>query len=110
MHLKKIGLDLSADSFLSLETIPPLLLTPGAARALAVKICRLVRTSNQPLDQVLLSSRREYPNPVSPDVMQFQIHLAVTEASTSNLFPRFSVQQRNQRCTELPPIARLVGI
>jgi hypothetical protein len=87
MLLKKRGIALPADSFTSLEAFTPLLLTPGAAEALAVKIYRKVRTSNQPLDQVLLSSLREYQNPVPPDVMQSQIRLAVGEASDLDFVP-----------------------
>ncbi|MGB7847567.1 MAG: ATP-binding protein [Candidatus Acidiferrum sp.] len=87
MLLRKRGMNLPADTFLSLEQILPLLLTPGAAEALAVKIYRLVRTSGQPLEHVLPSSLREYQNPVSPDVMQFQIGLAVTEASDLEFVP-----------------------
>jgi hypothetical protein len=87
MLLKKRGIALPADSFLSLEPILPLLLTPGAAEALAVKIYRLMRTSSLPLEQVLFSSLREYQNPVSPDVLQFQIRLAVTESSDLEFVP-----------------------
>jgi hypothetical protein len=85
--LKKRGLDLPADCFLSLEPALPLLLTPGAAEALAVKIYRLIRTCSQPLEKVLFSSLREYQNPVSPDVMEFQIRLAVKEASDLEFVP-----------------------
>jgi SpoVK/Ycf46/Vps4 family AAA+-type ATPase len=87
MLLKKRSIDLRADSFAALEAYAPLLLTPGAAEALAVKIYRLVRTSNRKLDDVLLSSLREYQNPVAPDVMQFQINLAVAEASDLEFVP-----------------------
>jgi hypothetical protein len=87
MLVKKRGIDLPADSFASVESFVPLLLTPGAAEALAVKIYRLVRTSNLALDQVLFSSLREYQNPVPPDIMRFQIDLAVTEASDLDFVP-----------------------
>ncbi len=87
MLVKKRGIDLPVDSFSSVEPFVPLLLTPGAAEALAVKIYRRVRTSNLPLDQVLLSSLREYQNPVPPDIMRFQIDLAVTEASDLDFVP-----------------------
>jgi hypothetical protein len=87
MLLKKRGIDLHADSLASLEPFVPLLLTPGAAEALVVKVYRLVRTSNLSLDQVLLSSLRDYQNPVSPDIMQFQIKLAVAEASDLDFVP-----------------------
>jgi hypothetical protein len=87
MLLKKRNLDLPADIFVSAEPFVPLLLTPGAAEALAVKIYRQVRTSNHSLDQVLLSSLREYQNPVAADIMQFQINLAVAEASDLEFVP-----------------------
>ncbi len=87
MLLKKRGITLPPDSLANLEAFLPLLLTPGAAEALAVKIYRQVRTTNQPLNQVLLSSLREYQNPVPPDVMQFQIRLAVDEATDLDFVP-----------------------
>jgi hypothetical protein len=85
--LKKRSVELPADSFAALERYVPLLLTPGAAEALAVKIYRLVRTSNLKLDEVMLSSLREYLSPVAFDVMQFQINLAVAEASDLEFVP-----------------------
>lgn len=87
MLLKKRGIVPPAESFASLDPFIPLLLTPGAAEALAVKIYRLIRTSSFSVDQVLLSSLREYQNPVPPDVMQFQINLAVAEASDLDFIP-----------------------
>lgn len=87
MLLKKRGIDLSADSFANLEPLVPLLLTAGAAETLAVKIYRFTRTSNLPFDQVLLSALREYQNPVPPDIMRFQINLAVAEASDLDFVP-----------------------
>jgi len=89
MLLKKRSIELPADSFASLDPFMPLLLTPGAAEALAVKIYRVVRTSGLKVDEVLLSSLREYQNPVMADVMQFQIHLAVSEASDLSFVPAF---------------------
>ena len=44
---------------------------PGAAEALAVKIYRLVRTSSMKLDDVMLSSLREYQNPVAASDLEF---------------------------------------
>jgi hypothetical protein len=87
MLLKKRGIDLPTDSFVGLEPFVPLLVTPGAAEALAVKIYRLVRTSSTKLDDVMLSSLREYQNPVASDVMQFQIRIAVAEASDLEFVP-----------------------
>ena len=87
MLLKKRGIEVDAGNLSSLEGFLPLLLTPGAAEALAVKIYRLVRTSSLSTDQVLLSSLREYQNPVPPDIMRFQINLAVAEASDLDFVP-----------------------
>jgi len=87
MLLKKRGIELPADSFSALETFIPLWLTPGAAEAFAVKIYRLVRTTGAKLDQILLSSLREYQNPVPADIMQFQIRLAVAESSDLEFVP-----------------------
>ena len=87
MLLKKRGIEVDAGNLSSLEGFLPLPLTPGAAEALAVKIYRLVRTSSLSLDQVLLSSLREYQNPVPPDIMRFQINLAVAEASDLDFVP-----------------------
>jgi SpoVK/Ycf46/Vps4 family AAA+-type ATPase len=87
MLLKKRTIDLPADSFAALEPSMPLLLTPGAAEALAVKIYRVVRTSNSKLDEVMLASLRDYQNTVPPDIMRFQINLAVAEASDLEFVP-----------------------
>ena len=57
------------------------------SEALAVKIYRLARTSTLKLDEVMLASLREYQNPVAADVMQFQIRLAVAEASDLEFVP-----------------------
>jgi len=87
MLLKKRSIDLPADNFATLEAFVPLLLTPGAAEALAVKIYRLARTSTLKLDEVMLASLREYQNPVAADIMEFQIRLAVGEASDLEFVP-----------------------
>jgi hypothetical protein len=88
MLLKKRGIVPRSESFAALDPFIPLLLTPGAAEALAVKIYRQVRTSSQLIDQVLQASLREYQNPVPPDIMQFQIRLAVAESSDLDFVPQ----------------------
>jgi ATPase family associated with various cellular activities (AAA) len=87
MLLKKRGIEVPRDNFSTLAPLMPLFLTPGAAEALAVKIYRLIRTSNLAVDQVLLSSLRQYQNPIPPDIMRFQINLAVAEASDLDFVP-----------------------
>src|SRR5277367_6155322 len=87
MLLKKRGIVPPAESFANLDPYIPLLLTPGAAEALAVKIYRQTPTSSQHIDQSRHSSLREYQNPLPPDIMQFQIRLAVAESSDLDFVP-----------------------
>jgi AAA+ superfamily predicted ATPase len=83
----KRGLDVAEASFASLESRVPLLLTPGAAEALVMKVYRQVRTSSSSPDAVLLECLSEYQNPIAPEVMQFQIQIAVNEASALEFVP-----------------------
>jgi len=83
----KRGLAVQESSFASLESLIPALMTPGAAEALAVKIYRQVRTSRSALDDVLAESLSEYRNPISAEVMDFQIKIAAAEASSLEFVP-----------------------
>jgi len=84
---RKRGITVSDSDFPGLEPQVPLLLTPGAAETLAVKIYRLVRTSNSSALDVLKTTLSEYQNPVPLDTLQFQIRLAVNEASDLEFVP-----------------------
>ena len=66
----------------------PSLLTPGAAEALVMKVYRQVRTSTSSLDYVFRECLAEYQNPIAPEVMNFQIQLAVNEASALEFVPQ----------------------
>jgi len=83
----KRGLAVPEASFPALESRVPVLLTPGAAEALVMKIYRQVRTSSSSLDEVLLNCLTEYQNPIAPEVMQFQIQIAANEASALEFVP-----------------------
>jgi len=83
----KRNLPIRDETFTSLESSIPSLLTPGAAEALVMKVYRQVRTSSVPLETVLRECLGEYQNPISPEVMQFQIQLAVSEASALEFVP-----------------------
>ena len=87
MLCAKRGLAVPEISFPSLESRIPLLLTPGAAEALVMKVYRQVRTSSSSLDEVLLDCLTEYQNPIAPEVMEFQIQIAVSEASALEFVP-----------------------
>lgn len=81
------SINIQEADFASLEPSVPLLLTPGAAETLAVKIYRMVRTSNSsPLD-VLRTCLTDYQNPVPLETLEFQIRLAANEASDLEFVP-----------------------
>lgn len=67
----------------------PDLLTPGTAEALAIKAYRLIRTTTPApaVDAVLLDILDDYQSPIPPEVMAFQIDLAVKEASDLDFVP-----------------------
>ena len=87
MLCKKRGLDIPDSEFGTLEPNIPLLLTPGAAETLAVKIYRLVRTSNAGPVAAVRTCLSDYQNPVPLDTLEFQIRLAVAEASDLEFVP-----------------------
>lgn len=84
---QKRGIVLQDSDLPGLESITPLLFTPGAAETLAVKIYRMVRTSaSSPLDAVR-ACLQDYQNPVPLETMEFQIRLAVSETSDLEFVP-----------------------
>jgi hypothetical protein len=84
----KRGIKLQDSDFASLEAQMPLLLTPGAAETFAVKIYRLVRTSGSSSLDTVRACLTDYQNPVSLDTMEFQIRIAVAEASDLEFVPQ----------------------
>jgi hypothetical protein len=83
----KRGLTIDAETASALEPTVPPLLTAGAAEALAVKVYRLVRAQGLGADEALRQCLVGYQNPVPREVMDFQINLAVTEASDLDFVP-----------------------
>jgi hypothetical protein len=92
----KRGLAIPENLFASLESRIPLLLTPGAAEALVMKVYRQVRTSSSSLDDVLLDCLSEYQNPIAPEIMNFQIQIAVSEASALEFVPAMFRRKSSQ--------------
>ena len=88
MLCAKRGLTIAEGSFASLESCIPALLTPGAAEALVMKVYRQVRTSTSSPEDVFRECLTEYQNPIVPDVMEFQIQIAVSEASALEFVPQ----------------------
>ena len=89
MLCKVRGIEIAAEQFGELEERIPLRLTAGAAESLAVKIYRTVRTSAAEIPEALRNCLADYRNPVPADVMDFQIGLAIAEASDPDFIPLF---------------------
>ena len=83
--LKRFGIAPGVDAMGGLPL--PLLLTPGAAEALAVKVYRKTRTSDSSVLQALDESLVGYQAPVPQDVMAFQMRIAIREATDMQFVP-----------------------
>jgi len=81
------GLTLTDGCFRELEAKIPRLLTPGATEALVTKVYRLVRTRPMDPAAALKECLEDYRSPVAPEVMEFQIGLAIAEASDADFIP-----------------------
>ena len=84
---KRYGLELAPADLARLEPRMPTLLTPGAAEALVVKAYRHARTQNVPGGAALEASLTGYQNPVPADVLEFQMRIAIREATDLNFVP-----------------------
>lgn len=85
--MKRRGLIVDAQAPAALAEKVPLRLTPGAAEVLAVKVYRLVRTRSLGVEDAIAECLDDYQPPVAPEVMQFQIDIAVREASDLDFVP-----------------------
>jgi len=81
------SIDLGESSFSRLEPQMPVLLTPGAAEALVSKTYRRVCTGNESAESALEGMLADYQNPISREVLETQIRLAVQEASDLDFVP-----------------------
>lgn len=86
---KRRGLTLGEDDFSAVKDNLPLLLTPGAAETLALKLYRIVRADGRTVLEALQQALSDYQNPVPLETMQFQIDLALREASDLAFVPPF---------------------
>jgi len=72
----------------ALSALPlPTLLTPGAAEALAVKTYRQVRTAQRTPIEALADCLQGYQPPVPADVLEFQMRIAIREATDIDFVP-----------------------
>jgi hypothetical protein len=83
----RYGLNLSAADLTGLDTALPVLLTPSAAEALAIKVYRQVKTAGIPMTEAMKSCLTGYQPPVPPDVMTHQMRLAIRETSDLDFVP-----------------------
>jgi hypothetical protein len=84
---KRRGLIIADEALTSLEAQIPLLLTPGAAEALAVKVYRIAKVEKLEATEALRECLTDYQNPVPAEVLEFQIRLAAREASDLDFVP-----------------------
>jgi SpoVK/Ycf46/Vps4 family AAA+-type ATPase len=89
------GLEIGEDRFAELAPKIPVLLTPGAAETIAVKTYRLMRTKAIDSAAALAECLDQYRPPVSLETIEFQMRLAIAEASDPSFVP--------------PPFAGLLG-
>ena len=84
---KRYGLALTAEDLARLTPSMPTLLTPGAAEALVVKAYRHSRTAQVAGGAALEASLVGYQNPVPADVLDFQMRIAIREATDLSFVP-----------------------
>ena len=83
----RFDLNLSVSDLLGLGSDMPLLLTPGAAEALAIKVYRQVKTAKMSAAEAMISCLTGYQPPVPMDVMIHQMRIAIREASDLAFVP-----------------------
>jgi SpoVK/Ycf46/Vps4 family AAA+-type ATPase len=84
---KRMGLDVTKEQLVALGGKLPLLLTPGAAEAIAVKAYRLARTQKLEPLKAIEACLTGYQPPVPQDVLEFQMALAIREATDLAFVP-----------------------
>lgn len=83
--LKRFELPLEAAAMTELDL--PLLLTPGAAEALAAKVYRHARTTQQAPLEALKACLQGYQPPVAEHILHEQMRLAIREATDIDFVP-----------------------
>lgn len=95
--LKRNDLTLSDEDALALQDKSPLLMTAGAAEALAAKVMRVQVTSERKTSEILSEMLEDYQPSVPMEVIEFQIDLAVKEATDIELVPEFFQNRKNTK-------------
>src|SRR6188768_1456505 len=84
---KRRGLDIPESALAELTPQIPNLLTPGAAEALAIKVYRRAKLNKLDALAALKHSLAGYQNPVPADVLEFQMRIAIREATDLGFVP-----------------------
>jgi hypothetical protein len=84
---KRYRLEIGGDELKALEARFPTLLTPGAAEALVLKAYRQSRTQKLAAAAALAACLEGYQNPVPADVLDFQMRIAIREATDLAFVP-----------------------
>ncbi|PQV64166.1 AAA+-type ATPase, SpoVK/Ycf46/Vps4 family [Abditibacterium utsteinense] len=84
---KRRDMEIAETEFESLEKTLPILLTPGAAEALAVKVYRASKVEKRAPTEVLRESLQDYQAPIDPQILAHQMELAIREASDLEFVP-----------------------
>ena len=84
---RRVDLDLTEEQLLQLGDKLPLLLTPGAAEAIAAKAYRVARTQSLEPIKAIEACLTGYQPPVPDDVLRFQMQLAAREATDLTFVP-----------------------
>jgi hypothetical protein len=97
----RLGVALDQRDQAAVWDLLPILLTPGAAEALSVKLYRAIRTVGLAPRDALIGVLTDYQPPVSPELMDFQIDLAVRESTDMAFVPPL-IRERHQRAAGKP--------
>jgi hypothetical protein len=81
------GIEIGEEKFAELAPKVPVLLTPGAAETIAVKTYRLMRTRAMEPEAALGECLEQYRPPVAIETIEFQMQLAIAEASDPSFVP-----------------------
>ena len=84
---RRRGINLDENDLATNRERLPILLTPGAAEALALKVYRTIKTRQLSAAEALAGALADYQNPVPLDTLRFQIALAVNEATDRAFVP-----------------------
>ncbi|MGX5729443.1 AAA family ATPase [Pseudoxanthomonas beigongshangi] len=85
--LKRFGMAPGIEALMALPPALPLLLTPGAAEAFAVKAYRQAQTTGAAPLEAIAALLADYQPPVPLEVLEFQMRIAIAEATDLRFVP-----------------------